>query len=33
MQGKRLTFSVADPTASPVENLGEKVNVQQNLKK
>lgn len=26
MQGKRLTYLVADPTAPPVENLGEKVN-------
>lgn len=26
MQGKRLTFSLADPSASPIENLGEKVN-------
>ncbi len=27
MQGKRLTFSVADPRSAPLENLGEKVNV------
>jgi hypothetical protein len=26
MQGKRLTFSAADPSAAPIENLGEKVN-------
>ena len=26
MQGKRLTFSVADPHAQAIENLGEKVN-------
>lgn len=26
MQGKRQTFSAADPNAPPVENLGEKVN-------
>jgi hypothetical protein len=30
MQGKRLTFSVSDPHAPPVENLGEKVNKEQN---
>ncbi|HEX3100618.1 MAG TPA: hypothetical protein VHQ01_02440, partial [Pyrinomonadaceae bacterium] len=29
MQGKRLTFSVADPRAPAIENLGEKVNAQQ----
>ena len=26
MQGKRLTFSIRDPQASPIENLGDKVN-------
>jgi len=26
MQGKRLTFSLADPNTAPIENLGEKVN-------
>ena len=26
MQGKRLTFSTADPSAPPLENLGDKVN-------
>ena len=26
MQGKRLTYSVADPHALPIENLGDKVN-------
>jgi hypothetical protein len=32
MQRKRLTFSVADPSAPPVENLGEIVNKQQSSK-
>jgi hypothetical protein len=26
MQGKRLTFSMADPKATPIENLGDKIN-------
>ena len=26
MQGKRLTYSLSDPTSAPIENLGEKVN-------
>jgi hypothetical protein len=29
MQGKRLTFSMANPNAAPVENLGEKANAKQ----
>jgi len=33
MAGKRLTFVVANPTAQPIENLGDKINAQQNLKK
>ncbi len=33
MQGKRLTFSVADPHAQAIENLGEKVNAQPKSKK
>lgn len=33
MQGKRLTFLTADPTAAPVENLGEKVNDPKKSKK
>ncbi len=33
MQGKRLTFSVADPHAQAIENLGEKVNAQSKSKK
>lgn len=33
MQGKRLTFLTADPTAAPVENLGDKVNNPQKSKK
>ena len=33
MQGKRLTFSTADPHASPIENLGEKVNAKPPAKK
>jgi hypothetical protein len=33
MQGKRLTFSVADPDAPPIENLGEKVNEKAPAKK
>ena len=30
LQGKRLTFSLADPKAPPQENLGEKVNAKAN---
>ena len=33
MQGKRLTFSTADPNAPPIENLGEKVNAKPPVKK
>lgn len=33
MQGKRLTFSVANPNAPPQENLGEKVNAAARSKK
>ena len=33
MQGKRLTFSMADANEPPVENMGEKVNAQQSSKK
>lgn len=33
MQGKRLTFSVADPNAPPVENMGEVVEKQNSGKK
>jgi hypothetical protein len=33
LQGKRLTFSVADPNAPPVENLGEIVNEKAAAKK
>lgn len=33
MQGKRLTYSVADPTTPPQENLGDLVNKKENLKK
>lgn len=34
MQGKRLTFSLADPNGSPpIENLGDKVNAPQKSKK
>ena len=33
MQGKRLTYSVADPHSSPIENLGDKVNGPQKSKK
>jgi len=33
MQGKRLTFSTADPNAPPIENLGDKVNAQPKGKK
>jgi hypothetical protein len=33
MQGKRLTFSIADRTAPPVENLGDKVNAPAKPKK
>ncbi|MBK8302361.1 MAG: hypothetical protein IPK98_02660 [Chloracidobacterium sp.] len=33
MQGKRLTFLIADPNAAPVENLGEKVNDPKKSKK
>lgn len=33
MQGKRLTFSMADPNAAPVENMGEKVNAKPKPKK
>ena len=33
MQGKRLTFSVADRAAPPVENLGDKVNDKQPAKR
>jgi len=33
MQGKRLTFLTADPTAAPVENLGDKDNNPQKSKK
>lgn len=33
MQGKRLTFTVADPAAEPVENLGDQVNDPKNQKK
>ena len=33
MQGKRLTYLVADPHATPEENLGEKVNAQQKFRK
>jgi hypothetical protein len=33
MQGKRLTFSIADPSARPVENMGEKTEARQKSKK
>ena len=33
MQGKRLTYLVADPHAAPEENLGEKVNAPQKYRK
>ncbi len=33
MQGKRLTYLVADPHAPPEENLGEKVNAPQKFRK
>jgi len=33
MQGKRLTFSVANPAAAPVENLGDTVNAPAKSKK
>ena len=33
MQGKRLTYSIADPTAPALENHGDKVNAPQKLKK
>ncbi len=33
MQGKRLTYLVSDPSAPPIENLGDKVNAKQKPKK
>jgi hypothetical protein len=33
MQGKRLTFSIADPSTPPVENLGDIVNAPPKSKK
>lgn len=33
MQGKRLTFSLAQPTAGAIENMGEKVNLPAKAKK
>lgn len=33
MQGKRLTFSVADPAAPPIENLGDKLDTKNKPKK
>ena len=33
MQGKRLTFTTADPSAAPIENLGDKVNAPPPAKK
>ena len=33
LQGKRLTFNIADPNAAPVENMGEKVNAPQKYRK
>jgi hypothetical protein len=33
MQGKRFTYSVADPTAAPLENYGDIVNNPQKNKK